>query len=237
MDVYVHDARVAERRGDLPQLAFLIGQMAEAIVAVAEARHGELGIWAKRSPRGLAAEEELALVEDALRAPGRRVGRAGPSALLVAGCSAEELRAVLAETNYRRFTDYGPLGRYVGATLNSFRRRGYCPGRYFRGWLSERLEAKLGKPNPTFADVARADLPADLSPAQRERARYRLRVIASDVTSGSMIVLPDDIESYADERCRQFVKDEFLIVEAVRMSMSYPFVFEPVVLYRDGRRH
>jgi predicted nucleotidyltransferase len=66
---YVHDAQVAERRGDLPQLAFLTGQMVEAIVAVAAAGHGALGVWAKGGPRWLA-PEDLGVVEAAVRAPG-----------------------------------------------------------------------------------------------------------------------------------------------------------------------
>jgi hypothetical protein len=66
---YVHDALVAERRGDLPQLAFLVGQMVEAIVAVAAARHGALGVWAKGGPRWLA-PEDLGVIEAAVRAPG-----------------------------------------------------------------------------------------------------------------------------------------------------------------------
>jgi predicted nucleotidyltransferase len=67
---YAHDALVAERRGDLPQLAFLLGQMMEAIVAVAAARHGELGHWAKGGPRWLA-PQELDVIQAAMQAPGR----------------------------------------------------------------------------------------------------------------------------------------------------------------------
>jgi hypothetical protein len=66
---YAHDALVAERRGDLPQLAFLLGQMVEAIVAVAAARHGALGVWAKGAPQWLA-PQELDVIRAALRAPG-----------------------------------------------------------------------------------------------------------------------------------------------------------------------
>ena len=67
---YAHDALVAERRGDLPQLAFLLGQMVEAIVAVAAARQGALGVSAKGGPRWLA-PQELDLIRAALQAPGR----------------------------------------------------------------------------------------------------------------------------------------------------------------------
>ncbi len=66
---YAHDALVASRRGDLPQLGFLLGQMVEAVVAVAAARAGELGVWAKGGPRWLSAAD-VEVIRGALRAPG-----------------------------------------------------------------------------------------------------------------------------------------------------------------------
>jgi NTE family protein len=50
-----------------------------------------------------------------------------------------------------------------------------------------------------------------------------------------MIILPDDLPDYTDEAGKPFDKDSFPLVEAVRMSMSYPFLFTPVVLHREGR--
>jgi hypothetical protein len=44
--------------------------MVEAIVAVAAARHGALGVWAKGGPRWLA-PQELDVIRVALRTPGR----------------------------------------------------------------------------------------------------------------------------------------------------------------------
>ncbi len=68
-------------------------------------------------------------------------------------------------------------------------RRGLAPGRYFDSWLRKRiaespLARSLGRHELTFADVERHDLPAGLEPGQRERARFRLRVIAADVSGG-----------------------------------------------------
>jgi NTE family protein len=62
-----------------------------------------------------------------------------------------------------------------------------------------------------------------------------LHVIGSDVTTGRMIILPDDLPDYTDEHGKPFDKDSFPLVQAVRMSMSYPFLFTPVVLHREGR--
>jgi NTE family protein len=160
------------------------------------------------------------------------------AALLVAGYDAAQLERILAETPYRRFADYGFGGRWIGAPLNALRSRGIARGQYFKDWLGERFsESPLGKGDPTFADVRRDDLPADLPADQVEIARYRLRVIASDITEGRMLILPDDIDGYEDESGRRFEVDSFPLVDAVRMSMGFPFFFDPVTLHRNGRPH
>jgi NTE family protein len=173
----------------------------------------------------------------------RWVNVAGTSAgaiiasLLAVGYQPRELRRILEATDYATFADYGWGGRFIGGARNALRGRGLCPGKAFTDWLAERFEeSPLRNPDPTFADVQR-DLPADLSDAERDRARYRLRVVASDVTEGRMLVLPDDIEDYQDEHGNQLTKDGLAIARAVRMSMSFPYFFEPVTLYRDDGPH
>jgi len=159
------------------------------------------------------------------------------ASLLAVGYTADEIERALAETNYRLFADYGLGGKYVSGPLNYLRLRGIVPGRYFKQWLSERFEAKLGNPNATFKDVIRKDLPDNLSEAELRRAKYKLKVIASDITSGRMLVLPDHIADYEDKDGNRFTIDEFSLVDAVRMSMSFPFFFDVVTLYRDGKPH
>ena len=159
------------------------------------------------------------------------------ASLLAVGYTADEIERALAETNYRLFADYGPGGKYLSGPLNYLRLRGLVPGRYFKQWLGERFEAKLGNPSPTFKDVIRKDLPDNLSEAELRRAKYKLKVIASDITSGRMLVLPDHIADYEDKDGNRFTVDEFPLVEAVRMSMSFPFFFDVVTLYRDGKPH
>jgi NTE family protein len=159
------------------------------------------------------------------------------AALLAAGYSADKLRDVLS-TDYRRFADYGPGGILVGGLRNAIFSRGLASGKYFRQWLGHCFkDSVLCDVNPPFSALVRHDLPGDLPPDQAERARYRLRVIASDVTAGRMLVLPDDITEYEDERGRTYTRDDFKVVDAVRMSMSFPYFFEPMTLYRKGREH
>jgi NTE family protein len=146
------------------------------------------------------------------------------AALVAAGYSGEELRSlVLQDMNFRRFADrrrlawLGPLGD----ALDILEHRGLHSGRYFLRWIRERLAAKGVS---TFADLR------DPRP-EREARRYRLRVIASDLTDHAMLVLPQDAHRLGID------PDRLEVAEAVRMSMSIPIFFRPVIR-RDphGRR-
>jgi NTE family protein len=193
----------------------------------------------------IAAAERDAGVKEWVNVAGTSAGSI-VSALLVAGYDAAGLQKILGAAKYPRFADCGPGGTWVGGLYNAvFRRRGMAPGRYFKEWMSEQLAAsplarELGKTELTFADVKRRDLPPrselpDISDEKYARATYRLHVIASDVTSGRMAILPDDLPDYEDENGKTFDKDSFPIIDAVRMSMSYPFLFAPVTLHQGGR--
>ena len=88
--------------------------------------------------------------------------------------------------------------------------------------------------------MKRRDLPPrdqvpNITDEQYERARYRLHVIGSEVTSGQMLLLPDALPNYQDKAGTQLDKDSYPVVDAVRMSMSYPFLFTPVRLYKGGK--
>ena len=195
----------------------------------------------------LASAEEDAGVREWVNVAGTSAGSI-VSALLVAGYDSAGLKHILADAHYKRFADCGPGGMWVGGVVNAVTRiRGLAPGKYFTEWLSEQLAKsplahELGKTELTFADVRRRDLPArsevpDISDEKYERAKYRLHVIASDVSGGRMVIMPDDLPEYTDADGKQLDKDSFRVVDAVRMSMSYPFLFAPVALYKDGRPH
>lgn len=161
--------------------------------------------------------------------------------LLAAGYHAADLDRIMT-VKYRRFADYG-LGGLPRGFLNSVWMRGLAPGRFFTEWLKGHLaESPLGKRldgrEPTFADIARDDLPADLSEDERRRARYRLQVIASDVTAGRMLVLPHDIADFSVTRNGSpMTPDSLTLTQAVRMSMSFPFLYTPVTLWEGDRPH
>jgi NTE family protein len=161
--------------------------------------------------------------------------------LLAAGYHAKDLDRILT-VKYREFADYG-LGGIPRGVVSSLWTRGLAPGRFFTKWLQDHLAASpLGKRlqgrEPTFADVERDDLPGDLADDERLRVLYRLRVIASDVTAGRMLVLPQDITGFSlTKDGPELAPDTLTLTQAVRMSMSFPFLYSPVTLWRKGRAH
>jgi NTE family protein len=216
----------------------------------ADERHRADGVFEGGGVKGialagaLAAAEQDAGVKEWVNVAGTSAG-AIVAALLVAGYDAAGLRRIMGEAQYHRFPDCGFGGMWVSGVWNAVARlRGMAPGRYFEEWLSEQLAAsplarELDKAELTFADVRRRDLPPrdelpGVPEATYERARYRLHAIASDVTGGRMVVLPDDLPDYEDEHGKPLEKDGFPVVRAIRMSMSYPFLFTPVVLHQAG---
>jgi NTE family protein len=91
---------------------------------------------------------------------------------------------------------------------------GIYEGKTFQEWISGLLEAKGVTHFGHLID----------DEAEDPENRFKLRVIASDITHRRMLVLPNDADhlGYDDP-------EEMEIAYAVRMSMSIPVFFEPVV--------
>jgi NTE family protein len=137
------------------------------------------------------------------------------AALLAAGYSADELREIIVSLDYRQFQDKGwedkvPL---IERSLSLLLDLGLYEGERFYEWMKEMLEAKGVR---TFADLIHPDYADD------PRFRSRLQVIASDVTTHELLVLPRDAHKLGIE------PDDLDVALAVRMSMSIPIFFEPV---------
>jgi NTE family protein len=223
-------------------------------VAVDE-RHRADGVFEGGGVKGIAFAGAIASAEDDagvrewVNVAGTSAG-AIVAALLVVGYDAKGLQKILSDVKYPRFRDTGSGRRlwWAGGAFNAiFRMRGLAPGRYFKEWMSEKLAEsplarELGKHELTFADLKRRDLPPreelpDVSDDKYERATYRLHVIASDVTGGELVILPEGLAGYHGVDGKPLDKDKFPVVDAVRMSMSYPLLFNPVTLHADGRPH
>ena len=137
------------------------------------------------------------------------------AALVAVGYTGAELEdIVLHQMDFRKFEDRTFLDRFglPGDLLQFLHSRGMHSGNYFLGWITELLEEKK---KTTFGDLH------DEHETDPKRA-YRLRVIASDISTRRMLVLPQDADHLGID------PDELSIAEAVRMSMSIPVFFEPV---------
>lgn len=129
------------------------------------------------------------------------------ASLLAAGYRADEIREIIVTTPFSNFLQKGVLHRIVvvGPLLRMFIMKGLYSGDELEKWISGLLQAKGLR---TFGDLPPGTL----------------RIVASDITQGKMLVLPDDIAHYG------FEPSAFPVAKAVRMSTSIPFFFDPVLL-------
>jgi NTE family protein len=135
--------------------------------------------------------------------------------LVAAGMSATALQELMSALDYTKFKDETALDHLgdFGKLLSLWAKEGIYSGNYFHGWIREQL---AGLNVRTFADLR---IPGSEGlPAPK---RYKLVVMASDVTQGSLLHLPWD---YPEDR------DERLVADAVRASMSIPFFYRPAQL-------
>ncbi len=136
------------------------------------------------------------------------------AALIAAGYGAGELKEIIAELDYDRFKDEAIEDRFpMGKTLSILKDLGIYEGKAFEEWMRGLLETRGVR---TFGDLVRRE-DVDL------KYRYKLQVIASDVTERRLLVLPRDAPKLGIED-----PDDIDVAQAVRMSMSIPIFFEPV---------
>ena len=141
-------------------------------------------------------------------------------ALIAAGMPLDALLTLMRQVDYTKFRDEGWIDRLGvgGKSASIIFEQGVYEGKYLRDWLAAQLD-KLGI--RTFADLKITEPWAkDIPPAQR----YKLVVVASDISGGRLARLPWDYERYGLD------PDKQLVADAVRASMSIPFFYEPVKL-------
>jgi NTE family protein len=127
------------------------------------------------------------------------------ASLVAAGYSSDEIFKMMDEINLKDFLD--PRKTFLpvpfGKWILLYWRLGLYKGNVLEGWIAEKLALKGLR---TFAD-----LPPN-----------KLRVIASDLTNGRLVVIPNDLPNYG------IPIGSFSIAKAIRMSCSIPYFFEPV---------
>jgi len=129
------------------------------------------------------------------------------ASLLAAGYSADEMKQAIEQTPLRSLLKRNSLFdlKYFGPAVRLFWRKGLYSGKELEQWVSKLLTAKGIR---TFGDLPEG----------------KLRIIASDITNGKLLVLPGDLAQYG------ISPESFPVARAVRMSTSIPYFFDPVVL-------
>ncbi|PIC77285.1 hypothetical protein CSV74_06465 [Sporosarcina sp. P19] len=129
------------------------------------------------------------------------------ASFLAAGYTADEIEVMLAEEDFQALLDPRktllpfPFMKWVSL----YWRMGLYQGKALEDWFFEKLARK--------GCYAFGDLP-----------KGSLKLVASDLTNGKMMVLPDDLQKYG------YDADRFSIAKALRMSCGIPYFFEPVRL-------
>ncbi|MGV2938265.1 patatin-like phospholipase family protein [Mesobacillus sp. LC4] len=168
------------------------------------------GVFSGGGIKGLALVGACAAIEER----GFRFKRvAGTSAgsliagLLAAGYTSDEMAGILDDLDLKKFLDSRKTIFPSALTkwLFVYWRLGLYKGDELECWIAEKLASRGLR---TFGDLA----------------PDALRIIASDLTNGRLLILPDDLPKYGvDPRT-------FPVARAIRMSCSLPFFFEPVKL-------
>ncbi len=123
------------------------------------------------------------------------------------GYTAEEIAAIISETDFKKFND----GRYffAGGINRVNRYFGWYRGEKFNRWVEKIIESKTGNADVTFEDL-------------RRHGFKDLYVTATCLNKQQLVILSR--ETYPNMR----VKD------AVRISMSIPLYFEAVFIDTSG---
>ena len=128
------------------------------------------------------------------------------ASFIAAGYSSSEILEIMDDIDLKKLLDTNAIiSLPIIKWFRIYYRLGLYKGVALENWLEEKLKAR--------GIYTFADLPPD-----------SLRVIASDLSNGRLLVLPDDLEKYG------IPKETFPVARAIRMSASLPFFFEPVKL-------
>lgn len=126
--------------------------------------------------------------------------------------------------DYRQVPDRGrPRVPVVSEGISLFSGRGAFRGDYIRDFVYRELLALGVK---TFAHLRRDDDKADRNLGSHQR--YKLVVMATDITEGRLLRLPCDYWKINRD------PDKQLVADAVRASISIPLYFKPVILRDPG---
>ncbi|MGM8214094.1 patatin-like phospholipase family protein [Bacillaceae bacterium W0354] len=130
------------------------------------------------------------------------------ASLVIAGYRFEELTDILSDVQTKNFLDQHPLVKKIPLLkwLLLFHTLGLYRGDQLEDWVDYLLRQKGVR---TFGDLE----------------DNQLFIIGTDVTNGRLAIFPNDLEDYYG-----IDPNKFPIAKAVRISVSIPYFFKPVVL-------
>jgi len=160
------------------------------------------------------------------RVAGTSGGRGVCASFLAAGMSCDRLVDEMRHVDYKRLEDGGQLARLgtFGQSLSALFEHGAFRGDYLHEWVADRAgRLQRGAPGPT----SRRPGVTDHDPIEE---RYKLVVIASDISRGKMLRLPWDYPELCGSRPRHPTGPRTRCAQ----SASIPFFFQPVRLSCGG---
>lgn len=128
------------------------------------------------------------------------------AALLACGYTGKELKTIINNADYTNFLTKTWLDKIplIGKGVNVWFKMGIYKNDFIEQWLEDLLSKKGVT---CFSDLPNPD---------------SLKIIASDISNGNMVIFPDDLPHYG------FSNKNFSIAKAARMSSTIPFFFQPV---------
>ncbi|GGH25283.1 patatin-like phospholipase family protein [Paenibacillus segetis] len=129
------------------------------------------------------------------------------ASLIASGHAAEEMKNIIMSTSFTHFLKRSAIFNtaLLGPALRVLLKKGLYSGEALEEWMRQILKVKGVR---TFGDLEKG----------------KLTIIASDITRGRILILPDDLPKMGIN------PDTFEIAKAVRMSCSIPYFFDPVLL-------
>ncbi|EKQ67863.1 putative esterase of the alpha-beta hydrolase superfamily [Leptolyngbyaceae cyanobacterium JSC-12] len=151
------------------------------------------------------------------------------ASLIAAGYKANDIKDILLNLDFNQLMDEDWEDKIpiVGKFVSLIHEKGIYEGKFFENLIRGLLKEKG---ITTFKDLIIEKC------KDNPRYRYKLQVIASDLTTGRMLVLPGDYRKFGTDP--KYHPDNMDVALAIRMSMSIPFFFEPVQLKDEsGQTH
>ncbi|WBW98986.1 patatin-like phospholipase family protein [Oceanirhabdus sp. W0125-5] len=153
------------------------------------------------------------------------------ASLVAVGYTADELKEVFNENNCKKMIEENFQAKWMLSKAGKLIfKKGIFKVSNMEDFINElllaKLKSKLGnRKKVKFRDLIIPDEEGNLLNNPKYKRKYKLHIIAADITRGKMLILPEDIQEYGID------PDDLDVSMAVRMSISLPFFIQPVIMY------